>query len=78
MEMLQGGDAADGDALAGKHHPHGHDGTIGTVAASATRWHCMARHRVPLSPELGQVMGHSSPMAVPDCEPGQAMGRAKP
>ena len=48
-EMLQGGDAAGGDARAGEHLPHGlvawarwqpgHDGSLGTVARWA-RWHC--------------------------------------
>lgn len=54
-EMLQGGDAAGGDAQAGEHLPHGlvawaqwqlgHDGTVGTVTPwqvqprDGTAWH---------------------------------------
>ena len=65
----------------------GHDGSMGTVvpwqlqSRDGTVWHGTKRQRARSAgpnPGLGQVMGHASPMAVPDREPCQIMGQAKP
>ena len=53
-----------------------HGGHGGTAAASATRWHCVARHKAP-SP-LGQILGWAKLCAMPAPWPCQIVSRAKP
>lgn len=60
-----------------------HCGHHGTMAASATRWHCMAWHKAPCP--LGQILGWAKLWAMPAPWPSvpdrtlcQILGHAKP